>query len=355
MDSFDFDREFYDLIRARYCSRPYEAKPGVWVRCGSRLKATCESCAELYRGDWAAIARSGIFDEAGDVVEGYRYAFLTLTAPSFGKVDETGAAIDPSTYNYLGQATWNYASSALWRSTLHRLHRQFSGLAYFAVIEAQRRGVRHYHVVLRIPADEAPLFPDSIGQVAKAATTQHAGVVVEWGTQIDCQYISGATELARSEMAQTVWYISKALGYALKSVDEDELLSAAGEMRSPRLEHLRALASAARNDLRCARCPENGPRDCTAPVHGNFGSSAQVVLYARGSKNRPSWSFVGLTRTKQREARTAWMRAEVAAGRREQREGMSEQERQAAEWIRANRHLRHDPSPAEEPCASRAP
>jgi hypothetical protein len=86
MDSFDFDREFYDLIRARYCSRPYEAKPGVWVRCGSRLKATCESCAELYRGDWAAIARSGIFDEAGDVVEGYRYAFLTLTAPSFGKV-----------------------------------------------------------------------------------------------------------------------------------------------------------------------------------------------------------------------------------------------------------------------------
>ena len=355
MDPLTVDREFYALIRARYCARPYEAKPGVWVRCGSRLKAECESCAELYRGDWAAIARSGIFDEDGTVVEGYRYAFLTLTSPSFGKVDATGAAVDPTTYDYLGQVAWNYASSALWRSTLHRLHRQFSGLAYFAVIEAQRRGVRHYHVVLRIPDGEAPLFPEAIGQVARAATTQQAGAVIEWGTQIDCQYISETTDAARGEMAQTVWYISKALGYALKSVDENDLLAMPGAAISPHIEHLRALASAARNDLWCARCPVNGPRDCAAPIHGNFGSSAQVVLYARGSKNRPSWSFGGLTRTKQREERTAWMRAEVAAGRREPWDGMSGQERQAAEWIRANRHLRHDPSPAEEPCASRAP
>ncbi|WP_136032103.1 replication initiator [Microbacterium sp. PF5] len=355
MDPLDVDREFYDLIRARYCSRPYEAKPGAWVRCGIHLKAQCESCAELYRGDWAAIACSGLFDEDGAVVEGYRYAFLTLTAPSFGKVDETGAAIDPTTYDYLGQVAWNCASSALWRSTLHRLHRQFSGLAYFAVIEAQRRGVRHYHVVLRIPEREAPLFPEAIEQIAGAATTQYAGAVIEWGTQLDCRYISSATDAARGEMAQTIWYISKALGYALKSVDENDLMAKPGAAIPPHIEHLRALTSAARNDLWCARCPVNGPRNCPAPIHGNFGSSAQVVLYARGSKNRPSWSFGGLTRTKQREDPTAWMRAEAAAGRREQRDGMSEQEREAAKWIRANWHLRHDPSPAEEPCASRAP
>lgn len=355
MDPLQADREFYDLIRARYCARPYEAKPGVWVRRGSRLKGQCESCAELYRGDWAAIARSGIFDSDGQVVDGYRYAFLTMTAPSFGKVDENGAALDPMTYDYLGQVAWNYASSALWRATLHRLHRQFSGLAYFAVIEAQRRGVRHYHVVLRIPMGEAPVFPELIGRIARAATTQHDGTVIEWGTQLDCRYISGATEAEQSEMAQTIWYVSKALGYALKSVDEDDLALDVGARHSPHVNHLRALASAARNDLWCSRCPVNGPRNCTAPVHGNFGSSTQVVLYARGSKSRPSWSFVGLTRTRQREERAAWMRAEMAEGRRKRRDGMSEQDRRAAEWIRANRHLRHDPSPAEEPRASRAP
>ncbi len=70
-------------VNARGCVRPSKTVTGIWVRCGSRIKSRCESCAELYRGDWAAIARSGIFDGP---VETFRFYLLTLTAPSFGAV-----------------------------------------------------------------------------------------------------------------------------------------------------------------------------------------------------------------------------------------------------------------------------
>lgn len=336
MDEPDIDHDFYNLIKARYCARPYEAKPGVWVRCGSRLRDKCESCAEIYRGDWAAIARSGIFDEDGTVVPGYKYAFLTLTAPSFGKVDETGAARDPENYDYVGQVSWNYASSALWRSTLHRLHRRFPGMAYFGVVEAQRRGVRHYHVILRLPEDEAHPFADQIASVARGATTAHNGSVIEWGTQVDCRYISGTTDPGRSDLAQTVWYVSKALGYALKSIGDAEIGVNSSEP-TPLLLHMRSLASAARTQLRCAKCSDTSSSDCSSPAHRNLGASSQVVLYGRGSTRRSPWSFVGLTRTAQRSARTEWVRSEVAAGRRDARDGMSAHERDAARWLRESR------------------
>src|SRR5690242_11806804 len=80
MAATDSDRA--DVV-ARVCARPIRTTSGVWVRCGSRVKSRCDSCAELYRGDWAAIARSGVFDGP---VEEYRFYLLTLTAPTFGRV-----------------------------------------------------------------------------------------------------------------------------------------------------------------------------------------------------------------------------------------------------------------------------
>ncbi len=67
-----------ESVLSRHCSRPIETATGLWVRCGSRIKSKCPSCAELYRGDWAAIARSGVFDGP---VENFRFYLLTLTAP----------------------------------------------------------------------------------------------------------------------------------------------------------------------------------------------------------------------------------------------------------------------------------
>ena len=52
------------------CLRPFTTKSGHTVRCGSRVSSTCPACAELYRGDWAAIARSSVFDGP---VENFRF------------------------------------------------------------------------------------------------------------------------------------------------------------------------------------------------------------------------------------------------------------------------------------------
>ncbi|MDR6866580.1 hypothetical protein J2Y69_001173 [Microbacterium resistens] len=333
---------------------PYEAKPGVWMRCGSRLKDQCESCAELFRGDWAAIARSGIFDEDKNVVPCYRYAFLTLTAPSFGKVDETGAALDPATYDYLGQVTWNYASSALWRAALHRLHRQFAELAYFAVVEAQRRACGIITLSSASQGrDTRVRGDDRILRSSRDDSVSRLGDRVEHTSRLPVHRWANRRRTRRDGSDRLVHL--EGINYALKSVDEADLDRDSSDGLSAHMVHPRTLADAARNRLCRPRCPDDNPRNCAAPAHRNFGSSSRDVTCSRGSKNRPAWSFSGLSRTRQREERTAWIRAEVAAGRREKRDGMSEQDLRAAEWIRANKHIRREPRPAEEPCAGRAP
>lgn len=77
---------FAEAMRRSNCARPYEAQPGVFVRCQSRRSAVCPSCAAQYRGDWQRLARSGMYDADGQPVKGFRYYFITLSAPSFGAV-----------------------------------------------------------------------------------------------------------------------------------------------------------------------------------------------------------------------------------------------------------------------------
>src|SRR6185312_208628 len=165
-------------VIARGCTRPIKTTTGVWVRCGSRVKSKCESCAELYRGDWAAIARSGIFDGP---VENFRFYLLTLTAPSFGQVHRVpraddargakcgcgvqhsatdaglrGVPLDPSTYDYAGQVSWNRDAGLLWDRTRRRIRDRWDSVEYFIVREWQDRGVLHVHELLRIAQAEAP-------------------------------------------------------------------------------------------------------------------------------------------------------------------------------------------------------
>ena len=145
------------------CVRPIKTTTGIWVRCGYRLKSRCEPCAELYRLDWAAIARSGVFD--GDV-ENHRFYMLTLTAPSFGGVHRVprsgsstaprcrcgvvhsvadaglrGVPLDFDSYDFAGQVAWNRDAGLLWDRTRRRLRDSWDSLEYFVVREWQDRGV----------------------------------------------------------------------------------------------------------------------------------------------------------------------------------------------------------------------
>lgn len=304
-------------VLARGCSSPIRTATGVWVRCGSRIKSKCESCAELYRGDWAAIARSGVFD--GPVAD-FRFYLLTLTAPSFGRVHRVprdagprvgacgcgvehsakdaslrGVPLDGGTYDYAGQVAWNRDAGLLWDRTRRRMRDRWDSLEYFIVREWQDRGVLHLHALVRIARVEAP-SPEALREAARTATALSRvdeGVMVEWGAQAKCDAFR-----ADGDGAKTIWYLSKALNYVLKDVATDS-----GEVPIEVWRHQIALGDAARR-MRCSDMCD--PGNCSSLVHQRYGSRSQVVSASRRTRNRSGWSFTGLTRTVQRRLRREW-------------------------------------------------
>lgn len=307
-------------VSARGCSRPVKLSSGLWVRCGSRVKSRCESCSDLYSKDWAAIARSGVFDGP---VEQYRFYLLTLTAPSFGAVHRVpkmgkpteckcgrahspedaglrGVPLDKRHYDYSGQVAWNRDAGTLWTNTVRRMRDRWDSLEFFVVREWQDRGVLHLHVIIRILRLEAPV-PIELRDAARTATavSKVDGTIVEWGTQAKCDAFK-----ADGDGAKTIWYLSKALKYVLKDV-----VLASGDDSPESWQHLARLDAAARA-MRCS--PACEPTACTSKVHQRFGSRAQVVSASRRTKNRTGWSFTGLTRTVQRRLRLEWWLAQSA-------------------------------------------
>lgn len=301
------------------CSGRVEVSPGVTVRCSSRVKSKCAGCAELYRGDWAAIARSGVFDGPAGL---YAYFLLTLTAPSFGQVHRVpnvakgqtrvdrpcgcgvwhtaadagllGAPVDIENYDHAGQVAWNRDMGLLWDNTRRRLRDRWPSLEYFIVREVQARGVLHTHVIVRIARAEVPTA-DAVRDAARSAIaiSRVDGVVLEWGAQADCQPFR-----AEGDGAKTIWYLSKALNYVLKDV-----VLNAGEDSPAAWRHLARLHVAALA-MRCE--PGCVPESCGKKLHRNFGMRTHVVSQSRRTKLRCGWSFTGLNRTVQRRLRREW-------------------------------------------------
>lgn len=198
------------LVNGR-CSRPVETAGGFLVRCGSRRVAVCPSCAEMVRGDWATIARSGVFDPPAG--KRFRFYLLTLTAPSFGSAHAipnaakghearrcrcgarhteadaalSGVPVDPDAYDYAGTVAFNYGFGRLWNNTKTRLRDAWESLAFFAVREWQDRGVLHLHAIIRIDACEAGP-PSLVESRAKSATARNPldSSVLRWGVQSKC-------------------------------------------------------------------------------------------------------------------------------------------------------------------------
>lgn len=328
-----------ESIMSRHCSRPIETATGVMVRCGSRVKSRCPSCAELYRGDWAAIARSGIFDGP---VENYRFYLLTLTAPSFGQVHRVprsadvraarcgcgathaateatlrGVPLDTSSYDYRGQVAWNRDAGVLWDRTRRRVRDRWDSAEYFVVREWQERGVLHVHALVRIDRVGAPTA-DQLGEAARTAVavSKIDGTHVEWGAQSRCDAFK-----ADGEGARTIWYLSKALNYVMKDTTREGF-----SVSTPAWAHVAALDRAARS-IRCsATC---NPQDCRKLLHQRYGSRSHVVSASRRTRNRTGWSFTGLTRTLQRRMRREWVEAQDLVDM-----APNETDRKATEWAR---------------------
>ncbi|HEX6403694.1 MAG TPA: replication initiator [Pseudonocardiaceae bacterium] len=258
------------------------------IRCGNRRAAVCPSCSYEYAGDmWqllyagAAGGRKGVPDS----IRAHPLVFATLTAPGFGPVHTTradrsgparcrptqgtprlcphgrltwctaihteedprlGQPICPDCYDYPGHVAFNWNAPELWRRftiALRRALARQTGLtaaefarrcrvSFVKVAEFQRRGVVHFHALIRLdgPGEDyqPPQLSIDAAELAEAIrqAAAHVRLVVElpegpdlvlrFGTQLDTQTVNGgpAGELTPEHAAR---YIAK---YATKSAED---------------------------------------------------------------------------------------------------------------------------------------
>lgn len=259
------------------------------VRCGNRRASVCPSCSFEYAGDMWQLLHAGAAGGRKGVPESIRshpLVFATLTAPGFGAVHTTrsdragtgsgrcrparGAAQpcphgrptwctvvhgegDPrlgeplcaDCYDYDAHVAFNWHAPELWRRFTITLRRELAHhagvsateftracrVSFVKVAEFQRRGVVHFHALLRLdaPGDDfapstLPLDAHDLADVVRRAAAHvrlgvtmpdDTGLVLRFGQQIDTQTVNGGPVTLTPEHAAR--YIAK---YATKSAED---------------------------------------------------------------------------------------------------------------------------------------
>jgi hypothetical protein len=199
------------------------------VHCGNRRAAVCPTCARTYRADTYQLIRAGLVGgkSAPASVGGHPRVFVTLTAPGFGAVHgrrerdgrvrvcrprrageccphgapvgcrdrhsagdaRLGEPLCPRCYDYAGAVVWQALAGRLWHRFVLELRRELARragvpraalgesvrLSYAKVAEYQRRGLVHFHAVVRLDGPEGPRSAPP----AWASTALLAGAVRE--------------------------------------------------------------------------------------------------------------------------------------------------------------------------------
>jgi len=272
----------------------------TYTRCGNRRASVRPSCSDEYKGDmWHLLVAgaTGGTKNIPAVIRHHPLVFATLTAPSFGLVhgckkpgrpgsrrcrprsraalcahgratwcmathdgsDQiVGQPLCADCYDYPGHVVWQWWSPMLWRVFTISLHRQVADylgvdrdrlselvrIQFAKVAEYQRRGVIHFHLLVRLdgpatpddpfppppPAISAQTLCDLVRAAARAASyTTPADPVsgpvrVEFGAQVDARPVhdtatredTAGTDLHPETVAA---YIAK---YATKATDDLE-------------------------------------------------------------------------------------------------------------------------------------
>lgn len=206
------------------------------VACKDRRAVICPACSAVYQGDAWHLVAAGLRGGKGvpDAVASHPRLFVTLTAPSFGPVhsrprDEEGGPCRPGRtttcahgeprwcaevhdigdpvlgtplcaecFDYTGAVLWNAHASRLWRRTTvvavrslarrrgasERSVRREVRLSFVKVAEFQRRGLVHFHVVVRVDAaaghdEPVPAWAD-VAAMADALLDAAAETSVPW-------------------------------------------------------------------------------------------------------------------------------------------------------------------------------
>jgi hypothetical protein len=278
----------------------------IYKPCGNRRATTCPGCAQTYQRDAYQLLRAGLVGGKGvpDTVAGHPAVFVTLTAPGFGAVHtrtvtkhtctnrkrcdcrpqpcharrdaptcehgqpaycfarhelgdpRLGQPLCVECYDHPHHVVWNHQAGELWRRTRIAIERHIRRtartrgippktvrLSYGKVAEMQRRGVVHYHAVIRLdgadPFDPTLVLPppaelvvgDLVDAVEHAARitayttdphpTRSAGWPVRWGEQLDIRIINLGADDAITDSA-VAGYLAK---YATKSTEATGHLS----------------------------------------------------------------------------------------------------------------------------------
>jgi replication initiator protein RepSA len=187
---------------------PILERRSLMVRCGNRRAAVCPSCSFTYSGDVWQVLAAGISGGRHDVptaVGAHPLVFVTLTAPSFGPVHTTresttgrrlpcrprrpgargvcphgrptwcgrthpdgdlelGTPLCEQCFDYVGLVAFNWHAPELWGRFTIALRRELAArltvseaelgrrvrVQYAKVAEFQRRGVVHFHAIIRL-------------------------------------------------------------------------------------------------------------------------------------------------------------------------------------------------------------
>jgi hypothetical protein len=245
----------------------------IRLACKDRRIVVCPSCSYLYKADAWIVVSAGMVGGKGvpESVSSHPRLFMTLTAPSFGPVHVRlsdgscrtkgprtcshgqvvtcairhdpespilGTPVCARCFDYRGAVLWNAQSARLWNRTIEQARRRLAldvgiapnefrrhaRLSYLKVAEFQRRGLAHFHVVLRADGPGDPFTPPPSFLTTTRLTDIIADVIAEfrvvgvdqqlvtWGAQFK---IGDASNLERDDQ-RIASYIAK---YSTKSSD----------------------------------------------------------------------------------------------------------------------------------------
>ncbi|MET8182526.1 replication initiator [Streptomyces sp. NPDC005336] len=274
------------------------------VACGNRRASVCPTCSRVYRADSYHLVRAGLVGgkEIPTEVGRHPRVFATLTAPGFGPVHtrrerdggvracrprkaadrcphgvpsgchvrhaeddpRLGEPLCPRCYDYAGAVLWQAHAGQLWHRFVMELRRELARrvglpredfgdvarLSYAKVAEYQRRGLVHFHAVIRLDGpDGADTLPPGWATTAllSDAVLKAAGLVrlpalgadvvghrmLRFGAQADVRPIASSGTGERLTSAAVAGYIAK---YATKGAES------AGAV-DRRIHHARDLAT----------------------------------------------------------------------------------------------------------------
>jgi hypothetical protein len=154
-----------------------------------------------------------------------------------------GAPICAACFDYEGAVLWNATASALWHRTIIRLrqglsasqglpHRSFRDVCrihYLKVAELQRRGLVHFHAVIRADGPEGPgstppewlsaeLLRTKLTRLVRSVVVRGPGRPTRWGSQFIVGELWGDPEDSQKIAA----YVAK---YATKTTDGSSALA----------------------------------------------------------------------------------------------------------------------------------